>query len=147
MISTTSHYPAITSLNALISQRDFEPDFIATITTRELKDNMIQIVLDTGCTFAASPDKTDFITYHTSSKTAMVQTAGVPTNIVRYGIVEWSLVNEDGILVPIQIPCKHIPPAKMRLLSPQDFCQVMDLNQSQDQFGGNSNYFWFPNCR
>jgi hypothetical protein len=91
---------------------------------------MIQIVLDTGCTFAVSPDKTDFISYHTSSKATMVQTAGGPTNIVVYGIVEWSLVNEDGILVPIQIPCKHIPAAKMRLLSPQDFCQVMDLNQS-----------------
>jgi hypothetical protein len=102
MISTTSHYPTITSLNALISERDFDPDFIASITTRELKDNKIQIVLDTGCTFAVSPDKTDFITYYTSSKTAMVQTVGGPTNIARYGIVEWSLVNEDRILIPIQ---------------------------------------------
>jgi hypothetical protein len=31
----------------------------------------------------------------------------------------------------------------MRLLSPQDFCQFIYFNQSQDQFGGNSNYFWF----
>jgi hypothetical protein len=143
----SSDYRYSSNCNALISSQDFDPDFIAAITTMELDGNLKQIVFDTGCTFAISPDITDFITYHTVPKTATIQTAGGPTKISGHGIVEWTLLSEDGNLIPLQVPCQHVPAAKMRLLSPQALCQFLDLDGSQDHFGGNSNHFWLHGSR
>jgi hypothetical protein len=142
-----SDYRYPSNCNALISSQEFDPDFIAAITTRELDSNLKHVVFDTGCTFAISPDITDFITYHTVPKTATIQTAGGPTKISGHGIVEWTLVSEDGNLIPLQVPCQHVPAAKMRLLSPQALCQLLDLDGSQDHFGGNSNHFWLHGSR
>jgi hypothetical protein len=132
-ISTNYHQPL--ALNTLISNQDFDPDFIAAIITRALNDNLKQIVLDTGCTFAVSPDKTDFITYHTVQNMTMIQTAEGPTKILGHGMVEWTLVSDSGNLISLQVPCQHVPAAKMRLLSPQALCQFLNLDCSQDQLG------------
>ena len=65
----------------------FDPDFIAAIVQQGADKSLVQIVLDTGCTFAISPERSDFVTYHRSPDVASVQSAGGPTNIVGHGIV------------------------------------------------------------
>jgi len=57
-------------------------------------DSLIQIVLNTGCTFAITPERGDFVTYHEAQEVAFVQTAGGPTKIVGHGIVHWTLIGE-----------------------------------------------------
>jgi hypothetical protein len=149
-LNTSKNYHQPLGLNSLISHHDFDPDFISATINRALNDNLKQIVLDMGCTFAVSPDKTDFITYHTVQNMTMIQTAGRPTKILGHGMVEWTLVNDTGNLMPIHVPCQHVPLAKMRLSSPQVLCHFLNLDCFQDRFGGNSNYFWLHgscNCK
>ena len=62
--------------------------------------------------------------------------------IAGHGLVCWNLVSDNGNILSLKLPCHHVPEAKIRLLSPQDFCQFNDLDHSKDHFGGNSNYFW-----
>jgi hypothetical protein len=59
-----------------------------------------------------------------------------------YGRVRWTLISEDGTHLELVVPCHHVPASTVRLLSPQDFCRSNGFDRSQDQFGGNSNYFW-----
>ena len=103
---------------------------------------MFQIVIDTGSSFAITPDRNDFLSYEPISDQETVLTAGGPTKIIGCGIVEWVLLSEDGSLLPVKVPCKHVPSATMRLLSPQEFCQFLGLDQRRDHYGGNANYFW-----
>jgi hypothetical protein len=119
------HYPL--SHHAFMLNQDFDPDFIATIVTRELNDNLKRII------FAISPDKTNFIAYQSLQNNTMIQTAGGPTQILGQETIEWTLINQDGSLIPIQIPCQHVPAAKMRLLSPQALCQFLNLDCSKDR--------------
>lgn len=60
----------------------------------------------------------------------------------------WNWNSTLGILVgewrrgwaPHQMPsCPRLQP---RLLSPQDYCQFQGFSRAEDQFGGNSSYFW-----
>jgi hypothetical protein len=126
------------SLNAHISLKDFDPDFIATLLSRINYDGFAEVVLGTGCTFAITPDKRDFLTYHNvQGRLRQDQTA-----ISGHGIVRWTLVSEDGIPLDLDLPCRHVLSAKIRLISPQDYCQYRGLDQLRDQFGGNSRHFW-----
>jgi hypothetical protein len=92
--------------------QDFDPDFIATIATRELNDNLKRIIFDTGCSFAISPDKTNFIAYQSLQNNTMIQTSGGPTKKLGQRTIEWTLISQDGSLIPIQIPCQHVPAEK-----------------------------------
>jgi hypothetical protein len=78
-------------------------------------------------------------TIHTVSGTA---------SILGEGVVHWDIISEEGNLVQIKVHCKHVPAASTRLLSPQDYCQYHQLDRFQDQYGGNSDYFWLNvNCK
>ena len=127
--------------NAFITHDSFDPDFIASILSKSKENEFLQVVLDTGSSFAISPNRDDFSTYHPVDS-LLVQTAGGPTSIVGYGLVEWTLMSENGFLVPLTIPCRHVPASKMRLLSTQDLIQFLGLASNRNQFGGNSEYFW-----
>lgn len=129
------------ALNSHIQRSDFDPDFVATLLSRGGDDAVVDVILDTGCTFAITPDRKDFIQYHEGS-VGTVQTVNGPTAMVGYGLVRWTLISEDGTLSHLVVPCHHVPASKVRLLSPQDFCLYAGLDRSRDQYGGNSNYFW-----
>ncbi|KAI2489482.1 hypothetical protein MHU86_25099 [Fragilaria crotonensis] len=128
-------------LHSHIQRSDFDPDFVAALLSRGPDDEVVDIILDTGCTFAITPDKRDFIQYHEGS-VGKVQTVNGPTPMAGYGLVRWTLISEDGTHLHLVVPCHHVPASKVRLLSPQDFCLYKGFDHSLDQFGGNSNYFW-----
>jgi hypothetical protein len=89
---TSTSYNQPLALDALISHQDFNPELIDAIITRVLNDNIKHIVLDTGCTFAFSPDRTDFIEYHTIQDMSMIQKVGGQTKILGHGMVQFTLV-------------------------------------------------------
>ena len=129
-------------LNAHLTRADFDPDFVATLLSRQPNHDVVDIILDTGCTFSITPDRRDFISYTKGSFVGKVQTVNGPTEVLGVGIVRWTLISEDGRKMDLLVPCHHVPASTVRLLSPQDFCQSQGFDRSKDQFGGNSNYFW-----
>jgi hypothetical protein len=129
------------ALNAHITRSDFDPDFVATLLSRQPGHDVVDIILDTGCTFSITPDWRDFVTYE-AVNSGQVQTVNGPTAMAGTGIVCWTLISENGDQMDLFLPFHHIPASTVRLLSPQDFCQHNGFDCSQDQFGGNSNYFW-----
>jgi hypothetical protein len=131
------------ALHSHITRSDFDPDFVATLLSRGSGSDVVDIILDTGCTFAITPDKRDFVVYHDGSRSnATVQTVNGPTPLTGSGVVRWTLISENGQHLHIEVPCHHVPNSTVRLLSPQDYCLYKGLDRSKDQFGGNSNYFW-----
>jgi hypothetical protein len=136
--------PMPLALHSQITRSDFDPDFVATLLSRNpSQSDVVDIILDTGCTFSITHDKRDFVIYHDGSNTnSMVQTVNGPTPLTGSGIVRWTLISENGQFLHLEVPCHYVPSSTIRLLSPQDFCLYKGLDRSKDQFGGNSNYFW-----
>ena len=135
--------PVAMALHSHVTRSDFDPDFVATLLSRGTGSDVVDIILDTGCTFAITHDKRDFIVYNEGSRAdATVQTVNGPTPLIGSGIVRWTLISESGQHLHIEVPCHHVPNSTIRLLSPQDYCLYKGLDRSKDQFGGNSNYFW-----
>ena len=136
--------PTSLALHSHITRADFDPDFVATLSSRGSDAEVVDIILDTGCTFAITPDRRDFVVYHEgpSHEHAMVQTFNGLTPLTGSGLVLWTLLSENGQHLHIQVPCHHVPSSTVRLLSLQDFCLYKGLDRSKDQFGGDSNYFW-----
>jgi hypothetical protein len=115
---------------------------VALLISRNSGNDIFDIVLDTGCTFAITLDRRDFIEY-TEGSMGTVQTVNGPTPMSGYGKVRWTLViSKDGQPIQLIVLCHHVPASNVRLLSPQDFCQYAGFDCSKDQFGGNSSYFW-----
>jgi hypothetical protein len=81
-------------INTHISPNDFNPDFVATIVSSNLQNDLIQIVLDTGCKFSITQDWNHFITYHSSPSISVAQTAGGPTIIEGHGMVNLTLCSQ-----------------------------------------------------
>ena len=131
------------AMHSHLSRADFDPDFVATLLSRSnTSDDLVDIILDTGCTFSITPDRRDFVDYIPSGALGQVQTVNGPTQVAGYGQVRWTLIREDGTKIDLLIPCHHVPSSSVRLLSPQDFCHHHGFDCSTDHFGGNSNYFW-----
>jgi hypothetical protein len=130
------------AMNAHRTRQSFDPAFIANLlSNRGLNANLFEIILDTGCTFAITPFRSDFIEY-SEGTFGNVNTVSGPTSIVGFGHVEWTVVSENGNETVITVPCHHVPAATVRLLSPQDYCLYHGFDRSRDQFAGNSSYFW-----
>jgi hypothetical protein len=129
------------ALHAHVTRADFDPDFVATLLSRAPDNNIVDIILDTGCTFSITPDHHHFVIYEEGSF-GQVQAVNGLTSMAGYGLVRWTLLSEDGTHLHLLVPCHHILTSKVRLLSPQDYCQYQGYDRSKDQFGGNSNYFW-----
>ena len=137
-----SHSPLPLALHSHLTRNDFDPDFVTALLSRtNSSDDIVDIILDTGCTFSITPDRRDFVEYYPGS-VGKVQTVNGPTPMAGYGRVRWTLISEDGTHLELVVPCHHVPASTVRLLSPQDFCRSNGFDRSQDQFGGNSNYFW-----
>ena len=131
------------AMNCTRTEPDFDPEFLCRSTCPLIKkeDGLIRLILDTGASFSITPDKDDFASYQVGSY-GTVETVTGPTEITGFGIAEWTVISEHGERVKVSVPAHHIPESKVRLLSPQDFCLSHGMDQSKDQFGGNSSYFW-----
>jgi hypothetical protein len=129
------------ALNAHRTRASFDSDFVANLLSRSNHTKIVDVILDTGCTFSITPDRNDFVQY-TSGSFGQVQTVNGPTDNIGFGFVRWILISENGQHITLNLPCHHVPSAKTRLLSPQDFCQAQGLDRSKDQYAGNSGYFW-----
>jgi hypothetical protein len=123
LINPVPTHDVVLAMNALTSLTDFDPDFVAVITTKDQHDNLIHIVLDTGCTFAISPEEKDFTVYQPSHRSSIVKTVGGPTTIEGHRMVEWTLVSKDGQLTgPC---CKNEISIPTRFLSIYGFVSVL----------------------
>ena len=117
LTSSTSFLPL--ALNAHVTRSDFDPDFVATLLSRTPGADVVDIILDTSCTFSITTDKRDFVTYE-PAPVGQVQTVNGPTALVGTGLVRWTLISEDGHQMDLLIPCHHVPDASsVRLLSPR----------------------------
>ena len=93
------------ALNAHLSRSDFDPDFVATLLSRtNAAEDIVDIILDTGCTFSITPDRRDFIEYYPGTTGHQVQTVNGPTDLAGYGRVRWTLISEDGSLLDMTLP-------------------------------------------
>jgi hypothetical protein len=50
-------------LHVHITRADFDPDFVATLLSRAPDNDVVDIVLDPGCTFSITPDRHDFVSF------------------------------------------------------------------------------------
>jgi hypothetical protein len=140
LLSDDRHLPL--ALNSHVQRVDFDPDFAASLISRNSGDDIVDIVLETGCTFAITPDRRDFIEYTEGSMRNVQTVNNGPTPMSGYGKVRWTLISEDGRHIHLIVPCHHVPASKVRILSPQDFSQYVGFDCFKDQFGGSSSYFW-----
>jgi hypothetical protein len=139
---TKTHYSFTRILINTSSRYPFHPSFIANLVSRNSeKTETFDIILDSGSTFSITSHKEDFATY-TALPPETIHTVSGTASILGEGIAHWDIISEEGNLVQIQVHCKHVPAASTRLLSPQDYCQYHQLDRFQDQYGGNSDYFW-----
>ena len=148
-LSLVSSSPTYSSYNlpsyvstSLPHQRLFHPDYVALLQSH-CDHDIIEIMLDTGTTFAITPHRSDFTFYNASNNPMSVSTVGGKTSIVGYGSVDWTLISFDGSHHQITVPTHHVPQSSVRLLSPQDYVSFIDADDSKDHYGGNQNWFWF----
>jgi hypothetical protein len=130
------------AMNLHRKPQSFDLVFIANlISNHGLNNNLFEIILHTGCTFAISPFRADFVHY-TAGTFGNINTVSRPTSVIGFGHVEWTVMSENGKETPILVPCHHVPSATVHLLSPQDNALFHGFHRSRDQFAGNSSYFW-----
>ena len=128
------------AMNCQLPSSAFDPTFYCTLFSQE-EDEIIRIVLDTGCSFAVTPYAEDFIDLR-EGDFGTVQTTNGKTEIRGFGRVMWTVISEDGTELDIIVPCHWVPESSQRLLSPQDYCSFHGLDQTKEQFAGNQSYFW-----
>jgi hypothetical protein len=139
LVSKQSSLPL--ALNA--HQVDFDPGFVAKLLAIfDDKSKIFKVILDTGASLAITPFRDDFVDYRPADSIRSIETVNGPTAVVGVGIVRWVLVQEDGSEKELLVHCHHVPSSSVRLLSPQAYCAYHGFDRGQDQFGGNSAYFW-----
>ena len=51
-------------MNACLNQNDFDPDFVAHLFSAVHDSDIFEVILDTGCTYAITPFRSDFTSYN-----------------------------------------------------------------------------------
>jgi hypothetical protein len=95
---------------ALISSIEY-PYCLSSTTIRS------SIIIDSDTSVCISPHKLDFITYKDSKM--KIKNLSSSNQVAGEGIISWSLQDENGDSVQIELKGYHIPNAKVCLLSPQ----------------------------
>jgi hypothetical protein len=75
------------------------------------------ILMDSGASVCISPHKLDFITYKDSKM--KIKDISSSNQVASEVIISWSLQNENGHSVQIELKEYHIPNSEVHLLSPQ----------------------------
>ena len=87
-----------------------------------INDDTDVLIFDTGASVNVSNSASDFISWDDDlSSLPTLQGISAKTNVEGSGIVQWSLVNDQGNIQSIRVPAYYVPGAKVRLLSPQRF--------------------------
>jgi hypothetical protein len=86
MHSSNPLYSDTKALTAYPKQKHFDPDFLTTAISQRNDAELVDIVLDTGCTFAIFPSKKDFVSYHPiyGVSNSYIQMASGPTCVTGY---------------------------------------------------------------
>jgi hypothetical protein len=95
---------------ALISTIEY-PYCLSSTTIRS------SIIIDSGTSICISPHKSDFITYKDSKM--KIKDLSSSNQVASEGIISWSLQDENGDSVQIELKGYHIPNAEVCFLSPQ----------------------------
>jgi hypothetical protein len=101
---------------ALISSMEY-PYCLSSTTIRS------SIIIDSGASVCISPHKSDFITYKDSKM--KIKDLSLSNQVSGEGIISWSLLDENGDSVQIELKGHHIPNAEVRLLSPQALLKMI----------------------
>ena len=75
------------------------------------------IIIDSGASVCITPHRSDFINYKDSQM--KIRNLLSSNNVAGEGIIRWSMQDEQGEQVSIELLGYHIPTADVRLLSPQ----------------------------
>ena len=101
-----------------------------------------QLVLDSGCSIAITPDLTDFVDGTYSIQNYNVNGIGSGLQAIGIGEVELEVLDIKNQPVILKLQCLHVPNAPCRLVPPQQLCRNDDPskpNLNGTWIGGNSN--------
>ena len=93
--------------------------FVNALWMLNLRMEHIPLIVDTGASCCITPCKADFKPGSYSSTDIKVRDLSGENTVIGQGIVLWTVKDTHGHKHVIELPCLHIPSAKVRLLSPQ----------------------------
>ena len=79
--------------------------------------NGCPLIVDTGASVCLTPTRDDFITY--SDCNVEIKDLSSKNKVAGRGLVQWTVLDRDGIPCSLQVEAFHVPHAEVRLLSPQ----------------------------
>ena len=90
------------------------------------KASKFSLIWDTGASMSISPDKNDFISM--SKPKGITTLLGISKGLVvkRKGIVRWNLIDEKGVVRPLEVPALYVPNCKVHLLRPHSVIEKYD---------------------
>jgi hypothetical protein len=87
--------------------------------TAPLTSDDMLVVLDSGCTWAISFDKSDFVGPIRPVQKVELQGISSGLQVKGIGQVQWTFLNEFGHRTNVLLTCLYVPDATARLLPPQ----------------------------
>jgi hypothetical protein len=91
------------------------------------------VIIDSGASVCITPHRSDFINYKDSHM--KIRDLSSSNSVAGEGIIRWSMQDEHGDLVHIELLGYHIPTAEVRLLSPQVLLKTIGGQSKQTVHG------------
>ena len=110
--------------------------FVQTVDSRECYSMFSKeppLILDSGASVCITPCRSDFITYQKS--TLKIKDLSSSNKVAGEGMVKWSVTDDNGDVITLELPGYHIPKAEVRLLSPQVLFALVGGGASLDSRG------------
>ena len=93
-------------------------------------EDAFSVVWDSGASMNISFDKNDFVgEIKRLPNSAQIKGIGTKLRIEGYGHVVWSLLDTNGKLRHLKLPCYYIPDLEQRLLSTSMFSRIYPSNK------------------
>ena len=89
-------------------------------TSAVASHDFFPVLLDAGCSVAASGFPEDFHGQLACGHFGAIKTADGMATIKGFGVAHWQVLDRNGNPALIRVPCCFVPAVEMRLLSPQD---------------------------
>jgi hypothetical protein len=117
--------------------------FIRFQTVYSINNGDYPIIFDTGASITITPFKEDFITFNEDNGKSHLQGITGSTVCRGKGIIELSVIADDGSSRIINTNALYVPAATVRLLSVQSYCKEKN-DGSQFIVTGKACHFQFP---
>jgi hypothetical protein len=117
--------------------------FVRFQTVYSINNGDYPLIFDTGASTTITPFKEDFITFQQDNGNSRLQGITGSTVCQGKGVIELSIIADDGTCKIINTNALYVPEAKVRLLSVQSYCAEKH-HGSQMVIDGKSCYFNFP---